>query len=70
MKRIAVLMAGCMAGMSLALEAHAQESTCGNLGTAIMFEDSIEEAAAKAKRRGKLVLALHVSGEFNDPALT
>jgi hypothetical protein len=43
--------------------------TCGH-GTKIDFVDSPKEAANLAKKEQKLVLVLHVSGHFEDPALT
>jgi hypothetical protein len=39
-------------------------------GTAMRWEASIGEAKGRAERDGKLVLVLHVSGQFDDPALT
>ena len=49
------------------------KETCGETpkwGTAIQWLPSIEEAARKAGEDDKLVLVLHVSGVFSDPALT
>ena len=43
--------------------------TCGH-GTKIEFVDNPKDAAAIAKKEQKLVLVLHVSGHFEDPALT
>ncbi len=40
------------------------------LGTAIEWEPSVEAAAAKAGKEGKLLLVLHVSGRFEDPWFT
>ena len=57
-----------------ALPAIADEATsCGEplkLGTAIYWQSSIKEAAKLAKEEDKLLLVLHVSGHFPDPALT
>ena len=39
-------------------------------GTAFGWETSIEEARRRAEREGRLVLVLHVSGHFDDAALT
>jgi hypothetical protein len=39
-------------------------------GTAIDFFDTPKEAAAQAKKDGKLVMVLHVSGNFEDPRFT
>jgi hypothetical protein len=41
-----------------------------DLGTAIPWSESIDAARAQARRENKLVLALHVSGEFDKPGLT
>ena len=46
------------------------ESCGGDYGTAVLFEETPKEAAAKAKKEEKLVLVLHVSGHFEDPKLT
>ena len=45
---------------------------CGgkDLGTALQWEESIDAARTLARRENKLVLALHVSGQFDDPGLT
>jgi hypothetical protein len=40
------------------------------LGTTIEWNESIGRAAAQARREGKLVLALHVSGHFDQPEFT
>jgi len=45
-------------------------SSCGNYGTTIEFLETPKEAAAAAKKAGKLVLVLHVSGNFEDPQFT
>ncbi len=44
-------------------------ATCGH-GTSIDFLDTPSEAAAQAKKQEKLVLVLHVSGNFEDPRFT
>jgi hypothetical protein len=44
--------------------------TCGSHGTSLDFVDTPKEAAKLAKKEGKLVLVLHVSGHFEDPRLT
>lgn len=46
------------------------EEKKGCHGTAIAFFDSPKEAAAFAKKNEQLVLVLHVSGYFENPALT
>jgi hypothetical protein len=40
------------------------------LGTAFEWEKSIDDASACAGKEGKLVLALHVSGQFDKPDFT
>jgi hypothetical protein len=46
-------------------------ATCaGDFGTSIEFMHSPTEAAQWAKKEGKLVLVLHISGHFEDPGLT
>lgn len=47
-----------------------QPSACGDYGTAIEFEPSPKDAAKRAAQEEKLVMVLHVSGHFEDPALT
>ena len=55
----------------LALALPAEEEGCSaRHGTAIEWEESIGAAAEAAREDGKLVLVLHVSGVFSDPALT
>ena len=49
-------------------EIKAPEKAC--FGTTLEFLDSPKEAAAKAKKDEKLVLILHVSGNFEDPRFT
>jgi hypothetical protein len=46
------------------------EKTCGSYGTQIDFLDSPTEAAKQAKKEGKLVFILHVSGNFEDSKFT
>jgi hypothetical protein len=43
---------------------------CGSHGTSVDFVDTPVEAAKQAKKEGKLVLVLHVSGHFEDPRFT
>jgi hypothetical protein len=43
---------------------------CGGHGTAIDFFDTPSQAARQAKKDGKLVFVLHVSGNFEDPRFT
>ncbi len=42
----------------------------GCYGTAVDFVDTPREAAAEARKQQKLVLVLHVSGHFENPAFT
>jgi hypothetical protein len=44
--------------------------TCGKHGTTVEFVDTPSEAATQAKKEGKLVFVLHVSGHFEDPKFT
>jgi hypothetical protein len=48
----------------------AEGATCGSYGTTVEFVDSPAEAAKIAKKEGKLVFVLHVSGNFEDPRFT
>jgi hypothetical protein len=45
-------------------------ATCGSHGTSIDFVDTPADAAKQAKKEGKLVFVLHVSGHFEDPRFT
>jgi hypothetical protein len=47
-----------------------EPAPCGDHGTSIYMEDSPAAAAKKALKEEKLVMILHVSGQFEDPALT
>ena len=46
------------------------ETSYGDYGTQVHFEDSPTDAAKAAKKDGKLVMVLHISGHFEDPGLT
>jgi hypothetical protein len=48
----------------------ADKPACGSHGTTIDFVDTPNEAAKQAKKTGKLVFVLHVSGHFEDPRFT
>lgn len=49
----------------------AEEETCkGEFGTSLHFEKTPSEAARKALKAEKLVVVIHVSGDFEDPAFT
>jgi hypothetical protein len=62
-----LLMAGLAIGADKAGKA---EAGCGSHGTTIDFVDTPNDAAKQAKKEGKLVLILHVSGNFEDPRFT
>ncbi len=47
-----------------------EEAVCGDYGTSVQFEDSPVDAARQAKKEGKLVMVLHISGHFEDASLT
>ena len=66
-----VLTAGlASAGKPAPPAAPAEAATCGSYGTTVEFLDSPAEAAKQAKKEGKLVFVLHVSGNFEDPRFT
>jgi hypothetical protein len=44
--------------------------SCSRHGTTIDFLEKPTEAAAQAKKEGKLVLVLHISGNFENPLFT
>jgi hypothetical protein len=48
----------------------AEKAGCGSHGTTIEFVDTPREASKEAKKAGKLVFVLHVSGHFEDPRFT
>ena len=48
----------------------AEESTCGEYGTSVIFADSAAEAAEQALKEEKLVFVLHVSGLFEESNYT
>lgn len=68
----AALTLGLAALASTAIAADKPKGYCetGSVGTAIDFYDSPSEAAKDAKKDGKLVFVLHVSGMFEDPRFT
>lgn len=47
-----------------------QPETCGDHGTSVHFEKSVKDAAKKALKEEKLVLAIHISGHFEEPDYT
>jgi len=46
------------------------EATCGEYGTTVQFEKTPGDAARRAKAEEKLVVVLHVSGDFENPDFT
>jgi hypothetical protein len=46
------------------------DGTCGDFGTSVRFEKSPSAAAKKALAQEKLVVVLHVSGDFEESGLT
>jgi hypothetical protein len=65
---IAIALAGLLAPAAPAADKSAP--TCGRYGTAVEFVATPSEAARQAQKEEKLVFVLHVSGLFEDPALT
>ena len=45
-------------------------ATCSKHNTQVDFFDTPSEAATQAKKDGKLVFVLHISGYFEDPKFT
>jgi hypothetical protein len=71
----------CMTGLYLAILSGAAQGdkppaslddkpACSAHGTTIDFVDTPSIAAKQAKKAGKLVFVLHVSGHFEDPRFT
>jgi hypothetical protein len=53
--------------------AHAEPAaptSCGQYGTRVQFEKTPSDAARKALKEEKLVMVLHVSGDFENPEFT
>jgi hypothetical protein len=46
------------------------ESGCGDYGTSVQFFKTPSDAATQAKKDQKLVMVLHVSGNFENPEFT
>jgi len=57
-------------GFSQAAQASADEASCGEHGTSVVFADSPIEAAKQALKEEKLVFVLHISGNFETPEYT
>jgi hypothetical protein len=66
---LALTLSPAQAG-SPAAKAPADGATCGDYGTSVDFLDTPSDAAKQAKKEGKLVFVLHVSGNFEDPRFT
>jgi hypothetical protein len=45
-------------------------ATCGDYGTSVDFFKTPSDAATQAKKDQKLVMVLHVSGNFENPDFT
>jgi len=56
-------------GKDLAPKVNEKECT-GDYGTSVHFLDTPKEAARQAEKEQKLVMILHVSGNFEDSGLT
>ena len=71
---VAALWLGPLVGLGTAAVPVAKPApkaeTCGDYGTSVLFEETPQEAAKKALKEEKLVFVLHVSGHFEDPAMT
>jgi len=52
------------------LQLPAEETCKGDFGTAVKFLPTPSDAAKAASKEHKLVLVLHVSGDFEDPDFT
>lgn len=68
----AAILIGCIFSFTLNNSSLAcdEPATCGDHGTAVVFEQSPAEAARKALEAEKLVFVLHVSGNFETPNYT
>lgn len=65
---VAVLWLGRLGDVTAANPSKAE--TCGDYGTSVHFERSPSDAARKALKEEKLVMVLHVSGDFENPEFT
>ena len=63
------LVAGGLSAAAAA-DAKAEDCGCSKHGTSVSFFDSPTAAAQKAKKEQKLVLVLHISGNFENPDFT
>lgn len=62
--------AGVDAGGKKPAKPGGTETCTGEHGTSLTFEKSPSDAAKKAKKEEKLVMVLHISGNFEDPDFT
>lgn len=60
----------CAVLLALGSAQAADKPACSAHGTSIDFYDTPNDAARQAKKDGKLVFILHVSGNFEDPRFT
>lgn len=73
MNRRGLYSVGLAALLALGLaraEDKGDKPACSGHGTSVDFLDAPSEAARQAKKEGKLVFVLHVSGNFEDPRFT
>ncbi len=68
---LALLLAGsALAGAAEKSDADKPAASCSRHNTQVDFFDTPSEAATQAKKDGKLVFVLHISGYFEDPKFT
>jgi len=70
MLRILFALCATVAIVAIGVGADTKKKEGGCFGTTIEFLDSPKEAAKAAKKDEKLVMLLHVSGNFEDPRFT
>ena len=59
-----------LAGSARADKPAKEGETCGEFGTTVHFFKTPSDAATEAKKEKKLVMVLHVSGNFENPDFT
>lgn len=69
MKRLITLSLATLALTLAGSQARAEEE-CAGYGTSVNFYDNPTKAAEAAAKEQKLVMVLHVSGNFEDPRFT
>jgi len=67
---MSLVLAALLAVPALSFGAEPAAATCSKHNTSVEFFDTPQDAATQAKKDGKLVLVLHISGIFEDPGLT